>query len=889
MVGPDPAPGVEMTHAIDSTMLAEPVLPPRVDVPRVPGWALSRPRLNDRLDLGVCAALTLVTGPTGWGKTVGVASWASRVAAPGPLVWVTLSGTAGDPDLFWKLLHRGLQAAGQRHLLPIPSSGDSDARRLHALALLGAAMRRSGPWVLVLDDFPTGPVGDLGRDLEVLMNHAHHGLRLVILSHGDPALAVHRHHVAGELTRIGVPDLGLDVHEVAAVLRAHGVLATDLTARTVERHTDGWPCGVRLAASALRDAPTVEAGLDAADRAIVEYLTAEVLAKTPQRVHELLVRTSMVEEVSRDLAVTVLGADAEVVLHDGSVSAEFVDLGSDGVLRCHPLLRAAACAELRRRPGDAARESRRLVARWHLDQGQTSTGLEIALAGQDWSWVARALVESYVVPRILAGSTAGVMRSALEVEGVRGAEPLIEAALLMGQRGADAAETVLDLITQRGAGGGATAADELSAIFVRLAVARARGDACAGLALAPRARELLAHLRIERQRELCTMLEAGVGALELGRGDLARAEVTLRHGAVDVPGEDLMSPARRDCLGQLALLEAFRGNLRHADRQAAAVLTSATPGRCTGVAHAHLATAWGHLERGEHVPARQHLDRVVDVSGDDAEPWLGTAQLLAEATLLVATGHPEAAVRLLVPAVEAVQLTGHGSDWTRGLLTAALARALLVSGEPEQALGLVEQNLGSRPVGLRLVAAQARFALDDLAGARLAIRDLAPDVATSPVATQIEVWLLEARLCDEGGSSDRGRALIDRVLRVAARESMRRPVAAESGWLAPTVEQDPALRRTHGGFLAGLRSSTHALSARSPQPGGAESELIETLTVREAEVLVLLAEMCSTEEIASVLFLSVNTVKTYVRGILRKLSVNRRVDAVRRGRELGLC
>ena len=65
--------------------------------------------------------------------------------------------------------------------------------------------------------------------------------------------------------------------------------------------------------------------------------------------------------------------------------------------------------------------------------------------------------------------------------------------------------------------------------------------------------------------------------------------------------------------------------------------------------------------------------------------------------------------------------------------------------------------------------------------------------------------------------------------------------------------------------------------------------VIETLTVREAQVLGLLADMCSTDEIARELFLSVNTVKTYVRGILRKFDVNRRVDAVRRGRELGLC
>ena len=78
-------------------------------------------------------------------------------------------------------------------------------------------------------------------------------------------------------------------------------------------------------------------------------------------------------------------------------------------------------------------------------------------------------------------------------------------------------------------------------------------------------------------------------------------------------------------------------------------------------------------------------------------------------------------------------------------------------------------------------------------------------------------------------------------------------------------------------------------AVRYEPTGEPDTIYVETLTVREAQVLGLLAEMCSTQEIADELFLSVNTVKTYVRGILRKLYVNRRVDAVRRGRELGLC
>jgi LuxR family maltose regulon positive regulatory protein len=65
--------------------------------------------------------------------------------------------------------------------------------------------------------------------------------------------------------------------------------------------------------------------------------------------------------------------------------------------------------------------------------------------------------------------------------------------------------------------------------------------------------------------------------------------------------------------------------------------------------------------------------------------------------------------------------------------------------------------------------------------------------------------------------------------------------------------------------------------------------VLEQLTERETQVLALLALMCSTEEIATELFVSSNTVKTHLKGIFRKYGVNRRVDAVRRGRELGVC
>ena len=64
--------------------------------------------------------------------------------------------------------------------------------------------------------------------------------------------------------------------------------------------------------------------------------------------------------------------------------------------------------------------------------------------------------------------------------------------------------------------------------------------------------------------------------------------------------------------------------------------------------------------------------------------------------------------------------------------------------------------------------------------------------------------------------------------------------------------------------------------------------VVDKLTAKELEVLGHLAELLTTEEIASAMFVSVNTIRTHVRSILRKLGVSRRNAAVRRARELDL-
>ena len=102
-------------------------------------------------------------------------------------------------------------------------------------------------------------------------------------------------------------------------------------------------------------------------------------------------------------------------------------------------------------------------------------------------------------------------------------------------------------------------------------------------------------------------------------------------------------------------------------------------------------------------------------------------------------------------------------------------------------------------------------------------------------------------------------------------------LTSESAWL---VDDAPRSAQDH------LRRS--ALRGEKTAEPADRFPVVENLTAKELEVLGHLAELLTTEEIASAMFVSVNTIRTHVRSILRKLGVSRRNAAVRRARDLEL-
>jgi LuxR family maltose regulon positive regulatory protein len=187
-------------------------------------------------------------------------------------------------------------------------------------------------------------------------------------------------------------------------------------------------------------------------------------------------------------------------------------------------------------------------------------------------------------------------------------------------------------------------------------------------------------------------------------------------------------------------------------------------------------------------------------------------------------------------------------------------------------------------------------AAEAVALARTCLRDGDPDTASRVLSVwthdetatpllplRLEAGLIAALAARRVGDSRRACRALEQVLRLAGSEGFRRVFTQDGPMVRELLIDHLNTGSAHWATVTELIEAIDEGVAERRRP----SPLLgEALTERELTVLRYLQGTLSTGEIASELFVSVNTVKTHVRNIYRKLEACRRRDAVRKAREL---
>jgi LuxR family maltose regulon positive regulatory protein len=894
-----------LTDATDTDDTTAPLATSRMAP--VPRWRpLTRPRLLRLLDEGAKGPLTLLAAPAGYGKTLLLTSWTAGSGPPGPVAWVR--GGPGDqhPPQFWAQTLGALRGTGAlppdgqlARLDPQAEIGDGFLR-----AVVGGLLELDRPVVLVLDDLQEASGPAVTSQLRFLLRHAPSQLRLVVSSRADPPLALHRLRVAGQLTELREADLAFTLEEAAALLADHAVELSGAELELLWRRTEGWAAGLRLAALSMRDHPRpgrFVADLAGDDRAIAGYLVEEVLAVQPPDLRAFLLRTSVADRLCGDLADALTGgSDGARVL--ARLEREHVFTSASGPTRAwyryHPLFAELLRAELRYGHAAELPDLHRRAAAWHADAGRSVPAVRHALAAGDVDRAAGLLTTAWA-PLLAEGQAAvlGELVSRLPGERVRATPELAVVAALsrlaLGElEEADAWLGVAAAAGPRLAGraGGPGAAMRLA----RLYRARLVGEvADAGsVARAPLASDAVALERsgADDQR---TLVHALLGSTQLWSGQLEEAAANLEQARADADrtGRPVVGLA---ATANLALLEAVRGRLGRADELVRLVVEQARAVAWSAGAQlvgAHLAAAVCAYHRDDLAAASAALDRTTRAAVPGDHPLRLAAAVLG-AWMAAGSGpdQAEAALRRLDGAVAATG--GRPPRLLAGAARAARARLLAAAGD-EAALAALGPPDRRRPPVEAVTLARLQLASGDPAAAGHTVAALLAGEPGGPaleLPLVIEAQLLAAVADQELGDHAGAVGALRRALDLAAPEGYRR-VFVEGGTpvrllLADHLYWDSTHHLLVGALLERLRAAAPAgLAGGRP---AAPAALLVPLSEREQVVLRYLSSRLSAGEIADELYVSLNTVKTHIKSIYRKLDTNRRWDAVKRARQLQL-
>ena len=430
----------------------------------------------------------------------------------------------------------------------------------------------------------------------------------------------------------------------------------------------------------------------------------------------------------------------------------------------------------------------------------------------------------------------------------------------------------------------------LAAATTRLAAARRAGDFSAAAAAAAGAEALTSAVPggdLARNRKIRARVLSGRGTVELWSGHLDQAARTLDSGvaaATASGGQD----ERADCLGHLALAEALRGRLCRAAAAAAQATAALTVGEPrppvphTGPA-ALVALAWVHLEHNELREAHCRLQQADAALGVTPDKLTGAVAGLAAAYGSLARGRAAMAVQIVARA----RSRWSGPGWLDQRLSLAESRAYTAAGDIPAALAAASRASRDNSPEAAVTLAHVWAAAGDTQNATRALAPVLAADGGAPERVRLQAWLVDAQLGYHSGDRARGRTSLASALRLAEAEQLRLPFVIERGWIWPVLQRDPELAHAHRCLLAPALSS-HQLPAPRSVPDQAPLLVPEPLTEREREVLRHASSLLSTAEIASEMYISVNTTKTHLKNIYRKLATTRRGEAVRRARQLEL-
>lgn len=806
--------------------------------------------------------------------------------------------------------------------------------------------------ILVVDNFQALEDPNKLQSAGLFLKNIPSNLHMVIASRSEPDLDLAKLRGKGQLTDIGVDDLRFTEEEVGLFFQQSlGKNLPADTVQALVKRTDGWASGLQMMALSLGRQPDLNsllANLKGDAHYLVDFLAEEVLDQQPEEMRQFLLKSSILDSMTAPLCEAVVNPDAQpgfgramlnrlehdrlfiTALDEKHELFRYHTLFADFLRSIHARINRAEIPELHKR-----------AAIWFEQNGNLEEAFQHALASGDHEWAAD-LIQRNIEITISSGEILTLTRWIGQLPDAvihqRPALGLNHAWGLIASYRLDLARYWLDDVRRRLSelegqpqSGSPMSGPETGLWNVHggLAICQSTLALLSGdlEQAAEFSRQATQYLQDEHPF-IQSMLALEESLFLTLSGDTVKATESLRNTVrIARQANHLLVMILATC--QLADIQALQGKLNQAwiTLQKAQLMAIGPHGEPLPPAElVDIGLGEILLERNLLDEARGYLERGMKSSGTI---WLlrNLDSMVSLARLRQVQGDISGSQAVIEDALH-LALSAESSPWDETLIAAIAVRLALQRGDLPDAekwwnRGKFPELTGSIPPAnypyhiyeylvitqARLLIAMARNRMNEayLRQSANLLDSLLPQAEQfQRIATAIEIRVLQAIMHHSSGEIQPAVKTFRSALALGEPEGFRRiyldggqPIAEllvlcqsepqESDSLLPSTAFINSLRTDLQGEVP-FDSLPLASSRITSEPFTAKTEdgLPITLSAREVEVLKLIAEGKSNQEISAELYLALNTVKRHAYNIYAKLGVQKRTQAVSVARQMGL-
>ncbi len=392
-----------MIESIMSTTLQKTKLFPPVNRLQL----VERPRLFERLNhlLIPDCKVGIISAPAGSGKTTVINQWLTNQKCL-QSAWISLDDRDNDLSIFLRYLIKSLQCIHPdigkkaKTLVNLPGLDLNEFVTL----LTNDLAEHKDQFIVILDDFHVINNSRIVEAMSLLLEAKPVWFKIVLLTREDPDIRLARWRARGQLVELRQDDLRFTLPETVVFLKqCMGLELSIEQVEHLEKSTEGWIAGLQLAALSIQRTKNKDRFVNdfsGTHRFVLDYLMDEVFSNQQQDIQSFLLETSILENMNASLCAAITGKEKNesqsMLEHLVRTNLFLFPLDDQQHwYRYHHLFKDLLLARLQSLEKARINQLYGCASNWYEKEGEARLAVEYALKGKDLT-LAADLIEQHI-------------------------------------------------------------------------------------------------------------------------------------------------------------------------------------------------------------------------------------------------------------------------------------------------------------------------------------------------------------------------------------------------------------------------------------------------------------------------------------------------------------